>query len=108
MRKGHAEIMDGNTTGWEEAVGVDGATRIFGYVPPAVPPRDFFLSAGQTKVEAFAAIDGATRRGIGLILAGLLAAIYAAWAGGRNFIRRPIEGLLSVTAEWRNGNYAAR
>src|ERR1700760_2811336 len=24
MRKGHAEIMDGNTTGWEEAVGVDG------------------------------------------------------------------------------------
>ena len=30
MRKSHEEIMDGNTTGWEEAVGVDGATRIFG------------------------------------------------------------------------------
>jgi len=108
MRKSHEAIMDGDQAGWEEAVGVDGTTRIFGYVPPALPPKDFFLSAGQTKVEAFAAIDGATRRGIGLILAGLLAAIYAAWAGGRNFIRRPIEGLLSVTAEWRNGNYAAR
>jgi two-component system, sensor histidine kinase and response regulator len=108
MRKSHEAIMDGDQAGWEEAVGVDGTTRIFGYVPPALPPKDFFLSAGQTKIEAFAAIDGATRRGIGLILAGLLAAIYAAWAGGRNFIRRPIEGLLSVTAEWRNGNYAAR
>jgi signal transduction histidine kinase/DNA-binding response OmpR family regulator len=37
-----------------------------------------------------------------------LAAIYAAWAGGRKFIRRPIEGLLKVTAEWRRGNYEAR
>jgi signal transduction histidine kinase/CheY-like chemotaxis protein len=37
-----------------------------------------------------------------------LAAIYAAWAGGRKFIRRPIDGLLKVTSEWRNGNYNAR
>jgi signal transduction histidine kinase/DNA-binding response OmpR family regulator/HPt (histidine-containing phosphotransfer) domain-containing protein len=108
MRKSHEAIMDGEQPGWEEAVGVDGTTRIFGFVPPALPPKDFFLSAGQTKAEAFAAIDSATRRGIGLILAGLLAAVYAAWAGGRNFIRRPIQGLLSVTAEWRKGNYAAR
>jgi signal transduction histidine kinase/DNA-binding response OmpR family regulator len=108
MRKSHEAIMDGDQPGWEEAVGVDGTTRIFGYVPPALPPKDFFLSVGQTKAEAFAAIDGATRLGIGLILAGLLGAVYAAWAGGRSFIRRPIEGLLSVTAEWRQGNYAAR
>ncbi len=108
MRKSHEAIMDGEQPGWEEAVGVDGTTRIFGYVPPALPPRDFFLSAGQSKAEAFAAIDSATRRGIGLILAGLLAAVYAAWAGGRNFIRRPIQDLLKVTAEWRDWNYAAR
>src|SRR6266446_6528978 len=108
MRKSHEAIMDGNTTGWEEAVGVDGTTRIFGYVPAALPPRDFFLSAGQSKAEAFGELNEATWRGIALIGFGLLAAIYAAWAGGRNFIRRPIEGLLSVTAEWRNGNYAAR
>ncbi|MBV8334543.1 MAG: HAMP domain-containing protein, partial [Alphaproteobacteria bacterium] len=108
MRASHERIMDGDEAGWEEAVGVDGTPRIFGYVPPALPPRDFFLSAGQSKAEAFAAIDGANRRGVGLILAGLFAAIYAAWAGGRKFIRRPIEGLLKVTAEWRNGNYDAR
>lgn len=108
MRKSHERIMDGDEAGWEEAAGVDDVMRIFGYVPAALPPKDFFLSAGQSKAEAFAAIDSATLRGVALILAGLLAAIYAAWVGGRKFIRRPIDGLLKVTAEWRNGNYDAR
>jgi two-component system sensor histidine kinase/response regulator len=108
MRESHERIMDGDNAGWEEAVGVDGAKRIYGYVPAVLPPKDFFLSVGQSKAEAFAAIDSATWRGVALILAGLLAAIYAAWVGGRKFIRRPIDGLLRVTAEWRNGNYGAR
>src|SRR5260370_5251036 len=46
MRKGHAEIMTGSTTGWEDAVGVDGATRIFGYGPAALPPSGFVLNSG--------------------------------------------------------------
>jgi signal transduction histidine kinase len=108
MRKSHEDIMDGNTTGWEEAVGVDGATRIFGYVPAALPPRDFFLSAGQSKAEAFAAIDSATRRGIALIVFGLLAATIAAIVGGRRFLQEPISGLLHFATEWRNGNYEKR
>ena len=108
MRKGHAEIMDGNTAGWEEAVGVDGATRIFGYVPAALPPRDFFLSAGQSKAEAFGELNEATWRGIGLIGFGLLAATFAALLGARKFVREPIKGLLKVAAEWRNGNDHAR
>ncbi len=108
MRTGHAGIMDGNTAGWEEAKGVDGVERIFGYVPPALPPRDFFLSAGESKAAAFASIEQVTQRGIFLILVGLLLAMYAAWLGGRIFIQRPVRALLQVTAEWRNGNYAAR
>lgn len=108
MRKSHEAIMDGDRAGWEEAVGVDGATRIFGYVPPALPPRDFFLSAGQSKAEAFAAIDSATERGIALIVFGLLAATVAAAVGGRRFLQEPISGLLHFATEWRNGNYAAR
>ena len=108
MRKSHEDIMDGNTAGWEEAVGVDGVTRIFGYVPPALPPRDFFLSAGQSKAEAFAAIDSATSRGIALIISGLLAATFAAVVGGRRFLLEPIGGLVRFATEWRNGNYDAR
>ena len=90
MRKSHEAIMDGNQTGWEEAAGVDGVTRIFGYVPAALPPGDLFLSAGLAKTEAFTDIDRATRRGIGLILVGLWVAICAALLGGRYFIRKPI------------------
>jgi HAMP domain-containing protein len=108
MRKSHEAIMDGAAAGWEEAVGVDGTTRIFGYVPAALPPRDFFLSAGQSKAEAFAAIDDATKRGVALIFAGLLAATLAAIFGARRFLREPIKGLLNVAAEWRNGNDDAR
>jgi len=108
MRKSHEEIMDGNTAGWEEAVGVDGTPRIFGYVPPAHPPYDFFLSAGQSKAEAFAPIKDATKRGAALIILGLLAACLAAVIGARRFLREPIEGLLEVASEWRNGNDEAR
>jgi two-component system, sensor histidine kinase len=108
MRKSHEEIMDGDKAGWEEAVGVDGLTRIFGYVPPALPPRDFFLSAGQSKAEAFAAIDSATGRGIALIALGLFAATVAAIVGARRFLQEPINGLVHFATEWRNANYDAR
>jgi signal transduction histidine kinase len=108
MRKSHEAIMDGDKAGWEEAKGVDGIVRIFGYVPAQLPPYDLFLSAGLSKADAFAPIDAATVRGISLIMLGLLLALYAAWLGGRFFIRRPIDGLLRASTEWSNGNYAAR
>src|SRR3981081_4890758 len=100
--------MDGEKNGWEEAAGIDGITRIFGYNPVSLPPRDFFLSAGQSKVEAMEPIEAATKRGILLILLGLLAAMYLAWVGGRRFIKRPIANLLEGTAEWGKGHYDAR
>jgi signal transduction histidine kinase/CheY-like chemotaxis protein/HPt (histidine-containing phosphotransfer) domain-containing protein len=108
MRKSHEAIMDGDQTGSEEAKGVDGVTRIFGFVPAALPPGDLFLSAGLSKAEAFTDIDRATQRGIGLILAGLLVAVAAAILGGRYFIREPIRALTRVSADWRDGNYDAR
>ncbi len=108
MRKTHERIMDGNQTGWEEAVGVDGMTRIFGYVPPALFPGDLFLSAGMSKAEAFTDIDRATQRGIGLIIAGLVVAIIAALSGGWYFVRKPIRNLTQVAVNWRDGNYRAR
>ena len=108
MRKTHEDIMDGNVAGWHEAAGVDGVTRIFGYVPAALSPKDFFLSAGQAKAEAFEPIDSAAKRGLVLILLGLFAAMYLAWFGSRRFIKRPIAKLLDGTAEWGKGNYEAR
>ena len=77
--------MDGGEAGWEEVTGVDGVTRIFGYVPSSLPPRDFFLSIGEAKAESFAAINSATWRDAACTLAGLLASICVAWAG-RNLV----------------------
>jgi signal transduction histidine kinase/ActR/RegA family two-component response regulator len=108
MRKSHEGIMDGNTAGWEEAAGVDGIARIFGYVPAAMFPKDFFLSAGQEKAEAFAPIHDAAVRGIALIAVGFLLAVCAAWQGTRIFFKRPIGALLAAIGEWRNGNLQAR
>ena len=108
MRKSHEDIMDGYSDGWEEAAGVDGIMRIFGYNPAQLPPKDFFLSAGQSKVEAMEPIEAATKRGILLILLGLLAAMYLAWVGGRRFIKRPIANLLEGTSEWGKGHYDVR
>jgi hypothetical protein len=92
MRKSHERIMDGDEAGWEEATGADGVTRIFGYVPASLPPKDFFLSTGQSTAEVFAAINSATWRGVGLILASLFAAVYIAWAGARKFIQGVFRG----------------
>src|SRR5260370_41549683 len=108
MRQSHEDIMDGNLAGWHEAPGVDGVMRIFGYVPVALPPEGFFLSAGQEKADAFEPIDAAAKRGLVLILLGLVAAMYLAWFGGRRFIKPPIAKLLEGTAERVTGNYEAR
>src|SRR6516165_9391383 len=108
MRKTHEAIMDGNAAGSEEATGVDGVTRIFGYVPAQLPPYDLFLSAGQSKAEAMAPIAQATLRGIELIALGVTLAAYLAWHGGRVFFQRPLRNLLEATKQWRAGDYTHR
>lgn len=99
MRVSHERIMDGGEAGWEEVTGVDGITRIFGYVPSSLPPKDFFLSIGEAKAESFAAINSATWRGAALILIGLLGSICIAW-GGRNLVLGSAQGLRQPAADY--------
>ena len=109
MRKSHEEIMDGNTTGWEEAVGVDGVTRIFGYLPAALPPRDFFLSAGQSKARSLRGYrqrDRARRRTDRLRSArGNLCGDYRRAQVLAGADKRSAS---HFATEWRNGNYDSR
>jgi hypothetical protein len=100
MRGSHERIMDGGEAGWEEVTGVDGVTRIFGYVPSSLPPRDFFLSIGEAKAQSFAAINSATGRDAALLLAGLLGAICVVWAG-RNILYGPTRGVRQPAADRR-------
>src|SRR6516162_6826 len=92
MRGSHERIMDGGEAGWEEVTGVDGITRIFGYVPASLPPKDFFLSIGEAKAESFAAINSATWHHVTLVLMGLLGSIGIAGAG-RNLVRGNAEAV---------------
>src|SRR5215472_2995427 len=100
MRGSHERIMDGGEAGWEEVTGVDGVTRIFGYVPSNLPPRDFFLSIGEAKAQSFAAINSATGHDAVLIVAGLLGAICVIWAG-RNILSGRTQGLCQPAADHR-------
>src|SRR6516225_2654059 len=92
MRGSHEKIMDGGEAGWEEVTGGDGVTRIFGYVPSSLPPKDFFLSIGEAKAESFAAINSATWHHVTLVLVSLLGSIGIAWAG-RKLVLGNAEGV---------------
>jgi hypothetical protein len=92
IRGSHERIMGGGEPGWEEVTGVDGVKRIFAYVPSSSSPKDFFLSIGQSKEGTFAAVRSAELRDAALILAGLVASIFVAWAG-RNLVFRPGQGI---------------
>ena len=100
MRTSHEKIMDGGEAGWEEVIGVDGVTRIFGFVPSSLPPKDFFLSIGEAKAESFATINNATSRDAVLIFAGVLGSVFAAWAG-RNLVLGPTRGVHQPTVGHR-------
>ena len=49
MRDGHAGIMDGNKTGWEESVGVDGVTRVVDFGVAKAAGGVQATEAGQIK-----------------------------------------------------------
>jgi hypothetical protein len=100
MRGSHEKIMDGGEAGWEEVTGVDGVTRIFGYVPSSLPPKDFFLSIGEAKAESFAAINSATWHHVTLVLVSLLGSIGIAWAG-RKLVLGNAEGVHQYSAGHR-------
>ena len=101
-------LVDASEAGTTELTSQDGMRRVVGYVPTSLPPRNIYVSAGLSWVEAFAAVNRATSRGVALLAAGLLLALCAAWLAGRYVIRRPIERLLAAANAWRLGDYSLR
>ncbi|MDR6292667.1 two-component sensor histidine kinase [Inquilinus ginsengisoli] len=87
---------------------LDDTVRIYGYVPMRSEELDLFVLVGIDRAAAFATIDAATQRGIAMIVAGLLVSLAAAGIGGRLFLLRPIDRLLSAAREWQRGNLSAR
>jgi signal transduction histidine kinase len=94
--------------GTDEIVGVDGVTRILGYVPVNKASVGLYVGVGLTKADAFAAVNRASVAGFLLISTGLLLGLFVAWLGARHFLFRPIDRLVVAAAQWGRGNFAAR
>ncbi|MFO1070939.1 MAG: ATP-binding protein [Geminicoccaceae bacterium] len=90
-----------------ELTSQDGTRRMLGYMP-VTATRPYYVSAGLSTDEAFAAINRATWRGLALIGVGLVLALAAAWLIGGRFFRDPVARLLAAAERWRAGDYRAR
>jgi PAS domain S-box-containing protein len=101
-------LLNEPTPGVIEGVAPDGVSRIAGYVPLGVEPKDLFVSVGFSMDYAFAASDAATARGYTLIGAGLLAALLLAGWLVRGTVTRPVRAILATTERWRHGDTSAR
>ena len=90
-----------------EVTSQDGTRRMLGYMPVS-QTRPYYVSAGLSTNEAFAAINRATWRGLSLIAVGLALALAAAWLIGGRFFRDPVARLLTAAERWRHGDYGTR
>ena len=93
---------------FEASSPVDGVTRIFGVIPPALNAGSFAISIGLNREAAFAPLNAANLRESLVIAGGTLFAFLLAWLIGLRLVRAPIEGLLETARRWRGGDLAAR
>lgn len=91
-----------------EITGRDGTTSVLGYRPIALPASPLYISAGFSKLEAFAPINRATLMNTLAITGGALFAFLAAIFIGNRFILVPISGIAEVMEKWRSGQTTAR
>jgi two-component sensor histidine kinase len=97
-----------SVAGAEDIVGIDGISRIVGYVPAALTPFGLYVSSGTSRSEAFGPIDRAVRNSIALFALGSAVAFLLAWLVGESIIRRPLMRMVATAEAWRRGHDAAR
>ena len=102
-----AAISSAIRSGYSEVQGLDGVTRIFGYVPPE---QLWGLSVllGIDKAAGFAPIERATMRGVALIVLGVALALLVSILASRYVLGPPVRRLLATAERWRKGDYSVR
>mgnify|MGYP001225700809 CR=1 FL=1 len=92
-----------------EATSPEGAPRLFG-LAPFVPGTGgaLRLAVSLDARATLAPVREAERRGLLLILGGMVLAFLAAWGGARRFVLRPLSVLLDAAAQWQKGHYEIR
>jgi signal transduction histidine kinase/ActR/RegA family two-component response regulator/HAMP domain-containing protein len=97
-----------NHPGTTDTRDLDGVERIVG---SSILPADaggLVVTFGLDKAQAFAEIQGRTRRGILLIILSTALVLLLTWLGARHFIDRPLSQLVEAANGWRLGDYTRR
>ncbi len=102
------KLINEQTAGVAELVSPDGIERIAGYVPPALTPFGFYVSAGITRADALEPVDRALRNSILLFTFGSIVALTLAWLVGESIIRRPLMRMVATAEAWRLGHDTVR
>lgn len=101
-------LLDADTIGTAQLLGIDGHERVFAYVPLAAGVRHIFVAIGVDRNAAMVGIDKALWRSLVWTAATLLLSLLAAVLLARRYLHRPVEALVTATRRWRAGHLSAR
>jgi PAS domain S-box-containing protein len=99
------EVADGEREGFVLATGVDGVSRLAGYL--VLPGLDWRVFAALPESEVFGPLHDTARHVIGVVLVGLLAAAWLGWRLSRG-IAGPMAGLAATARRIADGQVQAR
>ncbi|MBI4799572.1 MAG: PAS domain S-box protein, partial [Desulfarculus sp.] len=103
-----AQDVLGRREGVVQALGIDGAQRVYGFAP-LHPGRDFaYAIVGIPEDEAFAETQENHARYLLLLGLAAVLALAATWLVGGRLMARPVDSLLRVTRRLAQGDLAAR
>ena len=105
----HLDVLNRGDVGLATLAGLDGAPRMFAYVPVnAASSGGIYVAYGVKRDAALAKVDRAEWRGGALIIGGIVMALLVGQFMGRLLIRRPFSDLLSAMRRWESGDWTAR
>jgi two-component sensor histidine kinase len=86
----------------------DGIARFLGYTPLESPPRGVAIAVGYPQGAALAEVRAGALLNYALFALVTILAAFAAFWGGRAFIRRPMDEILVTLDRWRGRDLTAR
>ena len=102
------EMVHAQHPGILQVRGVDGISRVFGYVPPSAATNNVMSAVGFEESDLMADINSALWQGAALLVGVTLIVVTLTWFAARRFIGRPTQALVAVARRWREGHLWAR
>jgi two-component sensor histidine kinase len=90
-----------------ETTGIDGISRIIGYVPPPAGASGLYFGVGVTRQAAFASLNETSNRTLLLIIAGALLTLALAVFMGQRALTRPLSRLSATAQRYAEGDWSA-